>query len=148
MGKCSPEFRPAETMIHVTIRCGPAGHRGGQPSRTWLQSFPGRDEPLAILERNHIMSAPVHDVAQAMTSPAVKGRGALQEVTYPGAGSIEVPRVPMRFSAAKVESPRPAPGLGEHNTEVLGALLGFSEEKLAALIKDGVLVQQVADGET
>ncbi|HEY2104475.1 MAG TPA: CoA transferase, partial [Candidatus Binataceae bacterium] len=37
----------------------------------WLQSFPTRDEPLAILERNHILSAPVYDVPQAMTSPAV-----------------------------------------------------------------------------
>jgi len=78
---------------------------------------------------------------------AVKARGALQEFTYPGVGPIEVPRAPMRFSAAKVESPRPAPGLGEHSTEVLGGLLGYSEEKIAALIKDGVLVQQSADGE-
>ncbi len=110
----------------------------------WLQSFPGRDEPLAILERNHIMSAPVYDIPQAMTSAAVKGRGALQEFTYPGVGSIEVPRVPMRFSGAQVEIPRPAPALGEHNTEILGGLLGYSEEKIATLIEDGVLVQQEA----
>ena len=113
----------------------------------WLQSFPGRDEPLAILDRNHIMSAPVYDVPQAMTSAAVKGRGALQEFTYPGIGTIEVPRAPMRFSGAKVESPRPAPGLGEHNAELLGGLLGYSEQKIATLVKDGVLVQQAADKE-
>jgi CoA:oxalate CoA-transferase len=113
----------------------------------WLQSFERRDEPLAILERGHIQGAPVYDVPQAMTSPAVKGRGALQEFTYPGLGPVAVTRPPFCFSAAKVESPRPAPALGEHNAEVFGALLGYSEEKIAALIKDGVLVQQAADHE-
>ncbi len=69
------------------------------------------------------------------------------EFTYPGVDSIEVPRAPMRFSGAKVESPRPAPGLGEHNTEVLGGLLDLSEDKIAALLKAGVLVPQEADKE-
>lgn len=111
---------------------------------TWLQSFDTRDEPLAILERNHILSAPVYDVPQAMTSPAVKGRGALQRFTYGGVGSVDVTKAPMRFSGAKVEIPRPAPGLGEHNAEVLGELLGYSQAKVASLLADGLLVQQSA----
>ncbi len=111
---------------------------------SWLQSFPTRDEPLAILERNHILSAPVYDVPQAMTSPAVRGRGALQELTYPGVGSVSISRAPLRFSDAKVEIPRPAPALGEHNAEVLRELLGYPEAKIAALTKDGLLVQQSA----
>jgi len=47
------------------------------------------------------------------------------DFTYPGVGSIEVFRAPMRFSGAKVESSRPAPGLGEHNFELLGGLLSY-----------------------
>jgi crotonobetainyl-CoA:carnitine CoA-transferase CaiB-like acyl-CoA transferase len=106
----------------------------------WLQSFATRDEPLAILERNHILSAPVYDVPQAMTSAAVKGRGLLQEFTSPVVGAVNVTRAPFRFSDAKVEIPRPAPGLGEHNREVLGELLGYSEAKIASLLEDGLLV--------
>jgi crotonobetainyl-CoA:carnitine CoA-transferase CaiB-like acyl-CoA transferase len=109
---------------------------------TWLASFTSRDEPLAILERNHILSAPVYDVPQAMTSPAVKGRGSLQEFTYPNVGAVSVTKAPLRFSAARVEIPRPAPALGEHNAEVLGELLGYSEARIEALLADGLLVQQ------
>jgi CoA:oxalate CoA-transferase len=108
---------------------------------TWLQSFATRDEPLAILEENHILSAAVFDVPQAMTSDAVQGRGALQQLTYPGVGEVMIPKAPMRFSAAPVEIPRPAPALGEHAGEILRDLLGYSEAEIAALIESGLLVQ-------
>jgi crotonobetainyl-CoA:carnitine CoA-transferase CaiB-like acyl-CoA transferase len=75
-----------------------------------------------------------------MTSAAVKGRGLLQEFTSPVVGAVNVTRAPFRFSDAKVEIPRPAPGLGEHNREVLGELLGYSEAKIASLLEDGLLV--------
>ncbi len=111
----------------------------------WLQSFASRDQPLAILEANHILSAPVYDVPQAMTSAAVKGRGALQQFSYSGVGTIEVPRAPLRFSGARTEIPRPAPRLGEHNAEVLRELLQYPEERIAALIGDGLLAQDKAE---
>jgi crotonobetainyl-CoA:carnitine CoA-transferase CaiB-like acyl-CoA transferase len=110
----------------------------------WLQSFATREEPLAILEAKHILSAPVFDVPQAMTSPAVKGRGALQEFTYPGVGSVAVSKAPLRFSDAEVKIPRPAAALGEHNREVLSDLLGYSDAEIAALIEDKLLVQEPA----
>lgn len=109
---------------------------------TWLQSFATRDEPLAILEQSHILSAPVFDVPQAMTSDAVAGRAAMQPLTYPGVGEVMIPKAPMRFSAAPVRIPRPAPGLGQHGTELLHDLLGYSEPQIAALIESGLLVQE------
>ncbi len=114
---------------------------------TWLQSFASRDEPLAILERNHILSAPVYDVPQAMTSSAVQGRNALQELTYPGVGSMRIPRPPLRFSEGRTEIVRRAPLLGEHNREILGELLGYSEAKIAALTQAGLLAQEAAPKE-
>ena len=57
---------------------------------------------------------------------------------------MEVTRAPMRFSDAKVEIPRPAPTLGQHNAEVVGELLGYSEAKITALLADGLLVQEPA----
>jgi crotonobetainyl-CoA:carnitine CoA-transferase CaiB-like acyl-CoA transferase len=108
----------------------------------WLDSFASRDQPLALLEANHILSAPVYDVPQAMNSDAVAGRGALQTLTYPNVGAVEVTRAPLRFSESKTEIPRPAPKLGEHNVEVLGELLGYSQSQVAALIDSGLLVQE------
>lgn len=106
----------------------------------WLDSFAGRDEPLAILEANHILSAPVYDVPQAMNSDAVRGRGALQMLTYPNVGAVEVTRAPLRFSESRTEIPRAAAKLGEHNAEVLAELLDYSQAQVAALIQDGLLV--------
>jgi crotonobetainyl-CoA:carnitine CoA-transferase CaiB-like acyl-CoA transferase len=114
---------------------------------TWLQSFATREEPLKILEANHILSAPVLDVPQAMTSDAVAGRGALQQVSHPGLGPISIPRAPMRFSDAAVEIPRRAPVLGEHGREILSELLGYGAEKISELIADGLLVQGSSAGE-
>jgi hypothetical protein len=59
----------------------------------------------------------VDDVPQAMTSAAVKGRRALQSFTYPG----------------------------QHNSEVLLEVLSYSEQKIATLIEDGVLIRQAAE---
>ncbi len=113
-----------------------------QAIEAWLDSFDSRDEPLSILEANHILSAPVYDVPQAMNSDAVRGRGALQTLSYPNVGSVQVTRAPLRFSESKTEIRRPAPKLGEHNAEVLGELLGYSQSEVAALLQDGLLVQE------
>jgi CoA:oxalate CoA-transferase len=109
---------------------------------TWLQSFATRDQPLAILEQNHVLSAPVFDVPQAMTSDAVQGRGAMQQLTLPGLGKVMMPKTPMRFSADPVEISRPPPALGEHGGEILRDLLGYSEADIAALVESGLLVQE------
>jgi hypothetical protein len=53
-----------------------------------------------------------------MTSAAVKGRRALQSLTYPGQ---------------------------QHNSEVLLEVLGYSEQEIATLIEDGVLIRQAAE---
>jgi crotonobetainyl-CoA:carnitine CoA-transferase CaiB-like acyl-CoA transferase len=113
---------------------------------TWLQSFPTRDEPLAILEKNHILSAPVFDVPQAMTSDAVQGRGALQTIAHQGFGPVLIPRAPMRFSGSPVEIPLPPPGLGEHNGQILRDLLGYSDAQITELTAAGLLVAGAETG--
>jgi crotonobetainyl-CoA:carnitine CoA-transferase CaiB-like acyl-CoA transferase len=108
----------------------------------WLQSFPTRDEPLAILEKVRILSAPVLDIAQIINHPQIKARGAMQEVPHPGLGPVGIPRSPFHFSETAVGIRSRAPLLGEHNEGVLGRYLGYSEDKLAALTQAGVLVQE------
>jgi crotonobetainyl-CoA:carnitine CoA-transferase CaiB-like acyl-CoA transferase len=108
----------------------------------WLQSFPNREEPLAILEKVRILSAPVLDIAQAINHPQIKARGVMQEVPHPGLGPVALPKSPFRFSETAVEIPDRAPLLGEHNERVLTRYLGYSEDKIAALTRAGVLVQE------
>jgi len=108
----------------------------------WLQSFPTRDEPLAILEKVRILSAPVLDIAQAINHPQIKARGAMQEVPHPGIGPVALPKSPFHFSETTVEIRSRAPLLGEHNESVLSRYLGYSAEKVTSLTRSGVLVQE------
>jgi CoA:oxalate CoA-transferase len=109
----------------------------------WLQSFPTADAPIAILQDNAIMCAPVLDIGEAMRDPQMRTRGIMQEIVQPGFGPVPLPKSPFHFSAASVEIPGPSPRLGEHNAEVLESVLGYSREVVETLIRDGVLVQKL-----
>jgi crotonobetainyl-CoA:carnitine CoA-transferase CaiB-like acyl-CoA transferase len=108
----------------------------------WLQSFESRGQALAILEANHILSAPVLDVAQAMEKPQMAARGALATVSYPGVDEVRVCKTPIHFSDAEVEVRGNPPLLGEHNREVLSSVLGLSEDKITELIGARIVIQQ------
>jgi crotonobetainyl-CoA:carnitine CoA-transferase CaiB-like acyl-CoA transferase len=110
----------------------------------WLQSFPTRDEPLAILARHRVISGPVLDVAQAANHPQMKARHALQDVAHPGIGPLPLPVAPMRFSEERVAIRGRTPALGEHNETILSQLLGLAPEQIAALTSSGVLVKKSA----
>ncbi len=109
----------------------------------WLQSFPTRDEPLAILAEPRVISGAVLDVAKATNHPQMKARHALQEVVHPGIGPLPLPVAPMRFSQAPVAMRGRNPALGEHNETILSQILGFTPERIAALTTSGVLVKKV-----
>jgi crotonobetainyl-CoA:carnitine CoA-transferase CaiB-like acyl-CoA transferase len=113
----------------------------------WLQSFPTRDEPLALLDKAHILSAPVLDTPGVMDHPQTVARQALGEITQPGIGKIRLPVAPFRFSEAAMAIPGRAPMLGEHNEAVLAQLAGYSQDRIDALREAGVLHQEPAVAE-
>jgi CoA:oxalate CoA-transferase len=110
----------------------------------WLQKFPTRDEPIALIEAAHILCAPVLDTAGVMDDPHNVARNSFQEIDQPGAGKISLPKAPFRFSDAPVEVSGRAPLMGENNEEIMTELLGYSAEKIARLIKEGVVLKQAA----
>jgi crotonobetainyl-CoA:carnitine CoA-transferase CaiB-like acyl-CoA transferase len=111
----------------------------------WLQSFPTREEPLAILAEHRVISGSVLDVAQAANHPQMQARRALQEVPHPGVGPLPLPVAPMRFSSASVAIRGRTPALGEHNEIILSQILGFTPERITALTTAGVLVNKVPE---
>jgi crotonobetainyl-CoA:carnitine CoA-transferase CaiB-like acyl-CoA transferase len=73
-------------------------------------------------------------------SAQVVARGFYEEHEHPVIGPIGYPALPTRF--ASWQGPvhrRPAPTLGQHNTQVLGHELGIGADKLAQLERDGVI---------
>ncbi len=107
----------------------------------WLQSFATRDEPIAILEKARILSAPVLDIGQIINHPVIQERGAMQSIPHPGLGPVAIPKSPFRMSETPAIIRNRAPLLGEHNEKVLGQYLGYSTGQLAELAKSGVLTQ-------
>ncbi len=54
-------------------------------------------------------------------------------------------RLPYRFSASEVVTPRSAPTRGEHNAEVLGELLGVDDARLRELEELGAVLQDTPE---
>ena len=108
----------------------------------WLQSFESRDQPLAILEANHILSAPVLDVPQAMEKAQMQSRGALDSVSYAGIGGLRVCRTPIHYSNAEVRVRSNPPRLGEHNREVLSTMLELSDDQISELTRARILIEE------
>ncbi len=108
----------------------------------WLQSFESRDQPLAILEENHILSAPVLDVPQAMEKAQMQSRGMLETVSYPDAPGVRLCKTPIHLSNADVRVRSTPPTLGEHNREVLSSVLGLSQDRIAEMTRAGILVEE------
>ncbi|MDR1193905.1 MAG: CoA transferase [Peptococcaceae bacterium] len=88
-------------------------------------------ELIQMLETNGIPCAPVLGVKQARQDPHVRERASIMEFDYPGLGAYPVPAFPPRFSTLET-SARRAPLLGEHDDEVYGGLLGYTQEQIAA----------------
>jgi CoA:oxalate CoA-transferase len=71
--------------------------------------------------------ATAEDIARA---PQLAARGFLVECHHPEAGAVVMPSASYRMSATPWRLRRPAPLLGQHNTEVLGRHLGYDDATL------------------
>jgi crotonobetainyl-CoA:carnitine CoA-transferase CaiB-like acyl-CoA transferase len=83
--------------------------------------------------------APVSTMADLLASDHMKARGFFATIDHPEAGSLRCPGAPYQFSATPWTIRRPAPLLGQHNTEVYVREMGLGSAALAALHQDGVV---------
>ncbi len=108
----------------------------------WLQTFADDETPLRILTEARLPVAPVLDIAQVPSHPQLQARGLFQDLPHPLLGSTPVAKSPFHFSTASVEIPCRAPFFGEHNEEILQSRLGYTPEQIAALYREGAIVQE------
>jgi crotonobetainyl-CoA:carnitine CoA-transferase CaiB-like acyl-CoA transferase len=94
----------------------------------WLERLDGRGVPCA----------PVLTRPQVIEQEQVKVNGQLFEYDHPGLGRVRQPRSAAQFDRTPTNTEPLAPRLGEHGREIL-AEYGYPEEKVAALVSDGVL---------
>jgi len=108
----------------------------------WLQSHDSDDEIIRKLGEKHIPVAPILSIEQAMNHPHMKEHGTVRTVTDRGAGTFDMPGMPLRFSAYANDLDLQAPYLGEHTQEILGGLLNMSGAEISKLVDKGILVQE------
>ena len=88
--------------------------------------------------RGKVPCAPVNTLAQALEDEQVRARDMLVEVKHPQFGVLREVASPVKTAGA-ITTPSPAPALGQHTDEVLGELLQYSAERIAALRAGGGL---------
>ena len=90
-----------------------------------IQDFVGRRtlaENLAFFEAAEATVGPVYDASGFENDPHVRGRGVLVEMEDAALGSIPMHAVMPRLSRTPGALRRPAPEIGEHETEILAGL--------------------------
>ena len=99
-------------------------------------------DALAALQAAGVPSGAVLTPRELFQDPHLRARGFWERVEDPEAGAQEYYGRPWRISGLTVGTRRPAPLLGEHNREILGGLLGLSNEDINQLESEGVIGTQ------
>lgn len=107
----------------------------------WLATYPDRDSAIAVLDRSRVPCAPVLKVRESMAHPHMRERKTVRRVSHPALGEFDVPGMPVKFSAWPDRTDVKASRLGEDNETVLKGVLGLSDEKIAELYAQGVLLR-------
>jgi len=99
-----------------------------RPAHEWLEIFKNQDIPCG----------PVNFLDDLESDPYIVSRGLIVEVNTPSLGPLKEVRFPLKFSRAETEIKNSAPGLGEHNQEILRRT-GLNSNDISDLKKRGVV---------
>jgi formyl-CoA transferase len=95
-----------------------------QSAEWWVQA----------LEAVGVPCGPINNLEQTFKNPQVQARGLRMSLDRADSGPVPLVGSPMKFSKTPVKYSLPPPRLGEHTQEVLGGLLGYSDEQIRKLV--------------
>jgi crotonobetainyl-CoA:carnitine CoA-transferase CaiB-like acyl-CoA transferase len=90
--------------------------------------------------RGRVPCAPVNSMREALEDEQVRARGMILDVEHPVLGTIREVASPIR-TEGEIARPAPAPQLGEHTDQILGDVLQYTPDRIAALRASGVFGQ-------
>jgi len=105
----------------------------------WFRGLPDWAAVERSLAAINVAWGKVRDPADIREQPTLRARAAIVDIDDRAGGVRPIPQSPYRFSAARSGVRGPAAHRGEHNREVLRDWLGLSEDRVAALERQGVL---------
>jgi formyl-CoA transferase len=93
---------------------------------------------LATLQAADVPAGKIYSVRDMMDDPQFLARGMFEQHHFADGKPVKMPAISPKLSATPGVTRWLGPALGEHTDQVLRAL-GYSEEQVAALRRDGVL---------
>jgi CoA:oxalate CoA-transferase len=97
------------------------------------------DEIVKQLQEGVIVCSPVPSFDQVCNDPHLLSREMIIEVEQPISGKVKTPGSLLKLSKTPGNVKFPAPMLGEHNSDVLSGMPGYTEEELDQFSSDGVI---------
>ncbi len=99
----------------------------------------GKHEWIAALEAASVPCGPINDLGEVFENEQVVARGLQLDLPHPSGGTVKVVRNPINMSATPPQALIHPPQLGEHTTDVLRVVLGYDDERIAALRENLVI---------
>jgi formyl-CoA transferase len=91
------------------------------------------DDVLTMLQEADVPAGPIYSIADIARDPQYVARNMFESITLPDGKPLKVPAVVPKLSETPAKTEWRGPALGEHNREVYGELLGFSDSELAEM---------------
>lgn len=104
----------------------------------WIKSMPVSDI-LGTLERYGLPHSLVYSVDEILADPHYAERGSIATLEHPKIGALKMPAPSPRMSGTPARQMKAAPGLGEHNDDVYGGMLGLLAEEMGRLKAAGLI---------
>ncbi len=93
-----------------------------------------------LFDQAKLPYSPVNSIGEAMQHPQVAARNMIVETTDSITGKMKMAGNPIKMTNIPEEKTRVAPPeIGQHNKEIYGTVLGFSESEIKALEAEGVI---------
>ncbi len=100
-----------------------------------------RDDAVTYFVEARVPVAPVYNLDDVVKDEHLIERNMFTTVEHMNAGPVKVVNFPIKFSKTPGQVKTAAPVIGQHNKEILGSILGYDEEKIAALKKANAIAE-------
>jgi crotonobetainyl-CoA:carnitine CoA-transferase CaiB-like acyl-CoA transferase len=104
----------------------------------WTRRWPSA-EVVRVLEGAAVPVGPINSAKDMMMDPHFHARGLFQEADLGDGDKVRLPAIMPQLTETPGGMEWPGPKLGEHNREVYGGLLGYSDEEIATLAAAGII---------